>query len=407
MIKNSRKYLLVITVFLALCLIFAGFSIVTFAAAVPDPAILSVDNPNNTGNYTITINDPAGNSATSLHLYENNVMVFSRRVKAGSTTDQIFTYPVTNKPNGIYTYYVITQNSAGNAVCPDLTVTVGPSGPSPTPSPGVTPSPMPKMFDDFNYTSSNDSLLGAHGWIVRSGSGGPGPAGCSWSPSNVTFLTDPDIPGNMLMRLTSSTGGAGNSTVQTEVYTSQLKYFAGTYAARVKFSDLPVSGSDGGAINETFFAISPLAYDNDPNYSELDFEYLANGGWGVSGPTMWCTSWYTYCNTPWSKDNVYNLSNTSYAGWHTLVITVGNGEINYYIDGNFKAKHTGKYYPRKNMSVNFNLWFLGEGPLTSSTYVEEIDWVFHVKDSVFTPTQVNDQVQSYRSQNIRFTDTVN
>lgn len=404
--KNLAKYRLIVTMCLVFSFVFAGFLIVN-AAALPDKAILTVDNANNNGNYTITINDKAGNSATSLHLYENNVMVFSRRVKAGSLTDQIFTYPVTNKPNGIYTYYVITHNSAGDTASLDLTVTVGTSGPSPSPSPGVSPTPTQKMFDDFNYTSSSDNLLNTHGWSVRTGVGGPGPAGCSWSSNNVTFLTDPENPGNMLMRLTSSTGGTGNSTVQTEVDTAQLKYFAGTYAARVKFSDVPTAGTDGAAINETFFTISPLAYDNDPNYSELDFEYLANGGWGVSGPTMWMSSWYTYCNTPWSKDNVYNFSSTSYAGWHTLVIAVGNGEVNYYIDGNFKAKHTGKYYPRKNMCISFNLWFLGEGPLTSSTYVEDIDWVFHAKDALLTPAQVDQEVADMRSQNLRFTDNVN
>lgn len=406
MIKCFNKYQLVITMCLIFSMVIVGFSVGN-AASLPGPAILSVDNANNTGNYTITINDPAGNNAGSLHLFENNVMVFSRKVRTGQTTDQIFTYPVTNKPNGIYTYYVVTQNNVGTTSSADLTVTVGSSGPSPSPTPGVTPTPTQKMFDDFNYTSSNDALLGTHDWTVRTGTGGPGASGCSWSASNVTFLTDPDIPGNMLMRLTSTTGGAGNSTVQSEVVTTQLKFFAGTYAARVKFSDVPSAGTDGAAINETFFTISPLAYDNDPNYSELDFEYLANGGWGVSGPTMWCTSWYTYCNTPWSKDNISNHDNKSYDGWHTLIVTVGNGQNTYYIDGNLKAIHNGKYYPRQSMAIDFNLWFLGEGPLTASTYIEDIDWVYHARDAVLTPAQVDQEVQNFRSQNITFMDTVN
>ncbi len=298
-----------------------------------------------------------------------------------------------------YNHYVEVEvwTGSGGAATPTPT---RPGTPTPTGVPGGK-----RMFDDFNYTGSGDSNLSGHGWSVRTGSGGPGPGGCSWSAGNVTFPTESGS--NKMMRLSATTGGSGGNTVQSEVYTSQRKYFAGTYAARVRFYDTPTSGSDGAAINETFFAISPLDYNNDPNYSELDFEYLANGGWGVSGPTMWMSSWYTYTPDPWSKDNVYNYVNSSHAGWRTLVITVGGGEVKYYIDGVLRATHNGKYYPRKNMTINFNLWFLAEGPLTPSTYIQDVDWVFHAKDVILTPAQVESQVQSYRSQSITFIDEVN
>lgn len=285
----------------------------------------------------------------------------------------------------------------------------GAASATPTPTPTTTPPPSSGkvMFDDFNYTGPWDNNLGSHGWSVKTGIAGPGPGGCSWSANNVSFIADPQNSNNKLMRLTASTDGTASGTSQAEVLTSSMKYFSGTYAARVRFTDTPTSGADGAAINETFFTISPLSYDNDPNYSELDFEYLANGGWGITGPTMWNTSWYTYSNNPWSKDNVYQAFNSSHSGWHTLVITVANGEVKYYIDGVLKTTHNGKYYPRKNMAIDFNLWFLAEGPLTPSTYVEDIDWVYHAKDTVLTPAQVDTAVQSYKSQGTTFTDTVN
>ncbi|WP_051775919.1 carbohydrate-binding protein [Paenibacillus tyrfis] len=264
------------------------------------------------------------------------------------------------------------------------------------------------MFDDFNYTSSSDSVLTEHQWSVKTGVAGPGPVGGSWSASNITFVTDPDNAANKLLRLTSSTDGTPAGTSQAEILTP-MKYFEGTYAARVKFSDTPVSGVDGDGVAQTFFTISNLRYDNDPAYSELDYEYLVNGGWGVSGPALWTTSWYTYSNNPWSKDNVYNYSNKSYNGWHTLVLVVKDGQIKYFADGALLATHSGKYYPRANMAIDFNQWFLPEALMSVSgkrSYQLDVDWVYHAKNTELTPAQVETEVQNYRSQSITYTDNV-
>ncbi len=45
------------------------------------------------------------------------------------------------------------------------------------------------LFDDFDYASSSDPSLSAHGWNVRSNSGGPGVPGATWDPSKVTFAS--------------------------------------------------------------------------------------------------------------------------------------------------------------------------------------------------------------------------
>lgn len=38
------------------------------------------------------------------------------------------------------------------------------------------------LFDDFSYTSYTDPAISAHGWNVRSNSGGPGVPGANWDP---------------------------------------------------------------------------------------------------------------------------------------------------------------------------------------------------------------------------------
>ncbi len=264
------------------------------------------------------------------------------------------------------------------------------------------------MFDDFNYTSSSDPLLSEHQWSVKTGVSAPGPVGASWSADNITFVTDPENTGNKLLRLTSSTDGTPEGSSQAEILTP-MKYFEGTYAARVKFSDTPVSGVDGDGVAQTFFTISNLRYDHDPTYSELDFEYLVNGGWGVSGPTLWSTSWHTYSNNPWSKDNVYNYSNQSYNGWHTLVLVVKGGQVKYFADGALLAEHSGKYFPRANMAIDFNQWFLPEALISTDgtrSYQLEVDWVYHAQNTELTPAQVEAEVQNYRSQSVTHTDNV-
>jgi hypothetical protein len=253
------------------------------------------------------------------------------------------------------------------------------------------------MFDDFNYTSSADALLSSRGWGVREGKGGPGPRGVSWLASNITFVADPANAANKILRLTSTSTGRARTTTQAEIYTP-IKYFEGTYAARVKFSDTPATGADGAQVVQTFFTISPYN-SGDPQYSELDFEYLSNGGWGLTGPTMWNTSW----NSTTVRTSA--SSNQSYNGWNDLVMVVSGGVVNYYINGVLKTSHTGIYYPRRTMQIDFNQWFIdARGP--ASSYVEDVDWVYHAKNAALTTAEVNTIVANYKSQSITFTDNV-
>ena len=262
------------------------------------------------------------------------------------------------------------------------------------------------LFDDFNY--SNYKQFAKHGWIVRTAVGWPGVPGATWGNKQVQFLADPDQRGNRLVRMISSTDG-GSNTQQAQIC-HQRKYLEGTYSARVRFSDTPTDGPSGDQIVQTFYTISPLKAPWDPDYSELDFEYLPNGGWGSTGPTLFTTSWRTFIPEPnWKKDNVFNTSSGSIAGWHTLVTQVSGGKVKYFMDGKPLAEHGGQYYPRSLMSINFNLWFIKDGTVKSSTvrhYQEDIDWVFHEAKKVVAPEEVEAKVAALRRRSVKFQDTV-
>jgi len=263
------------------------------------------------------------------------------------------------------------------------------------------------LFDDFNY--SNHRQLAKHGWIVRTAVGWPGVPGATWGNKQVSFLVDPDQRGNRLLRMISATDGTGSNTQQSQIC-HQRKYLEGTYAARVRFADAPTDGPSGDLLVESFYTISPLKAPWDPDYSELDFEYLPNGGWGFNGPTLFTTSWRTFIPEPnWKKDNVFNTSSGSIAGWHTLVTQVSDGKVKYFIDGKSLAEHGGQYYPRSLMSINFNLWFIKDATVKSTTvrhYQEDIDWVFHEARKALAPEEVEAKVAALRGRSIRFQDTV-
>ncbi|GAA4892209.1 glycosyl hydrolase family 16 [Stackebrandtia albiflava] len=260
------------------------------------------------------------------------------------------------------------------------------------------------LFDDFHYDSHTDADLAARGWTVRANQGGPGVPGAQWPASNVSF---PTVDGDRALRLTAQTDGTAAGTSHAEMF-HQRKFYEGTYAARVRFSDAPVVGADGNHLVETFFTITPLAYDMDPDYGEIDFEYLPNGGWGETGNIFYQTTWETYQNDPWVADNIHTSQRRSFAGWHDLVFTVSGGEVRYYIDGALAATHGGKYYPETPMSINFNLWFIDLAAHTGgvSRYVQDVDWLYFSQNEVVAPAEAVDRVADLRADGVGHTDTV-
>jgi hypothetical protein len=257
------------------------------------------------------------------------------------------------------------------------------------------------LFEDFSYT--NKDQLKKHGWIIRTEPGWPGVPGAIWSEDGVSILPEG------IVRMTSSTEGPGTKTTQAQLC-HQRKYFEGTYAARVRFTDNPVSGPGGDQIVQSFYTIAPLKAPMDPDYSELDYEYLPNGGWGIAGPTLYATTWETFSPEPnWKKDNVFQTISGSQAGWHTLVTQVINQKVRYFVDGKLFAEHGGNYYPEDTMSINFNLWFIRDAMAPAKgarQYQEDIDWVFFQANTGLTPEQVEAAVATMRRKGVKFRDTV-
>jgi len=292
----------------------------------------------------------------------------------------------------------------------------GTPGPTPTTPPTITPGgptatppSSAVLFDDFTYTSNTDPNLAALNWTLRDVQNeGPGIPGATWSPNNISFLVDPNNASNRLVQLQSTTGGSGATTSEAEIYLPS-KFFEGTYATRIYFNDTPASGADGDHLVTTFFTICVpcLTYDLDPNYRENDFEYLPNGGWGVKGNIMYMTTWETFREQPWQAVNASTNIKASFAGWHTLFMTVSGGHVKYYIDGALKADHSDIYYPEGPMTLNYNLWFIdGTGASGTRVWQQRMDWVYFAKDAVLTPTQVDGIVANYKANNVARLDTV-
>ncbi|HEX6283820.1 MAG TPA: glycoside hydrolase family 16 protein, partial [Pyrinomonadaceae bacterium] len=263
------------------------------------------------------------------------------------------------------------------------------------------------FFDDFSYTSTE--AMKKNGWIIRTEPGWPGIPGATWSEQGVSLMKSPDDPGVQFVRMISGTDGTPANTTQTQIC-HERKYLEGTYAARVRFTDQPLSGPGGDQLVQSFYTISPLKAPMDLDYSELDFEYLPNGGWGIEGPTLYATTWETFSPEPnWKKDNVFKTTNGSQAGWHFLVTQVMDKKVRYFVDGKLFAEHGGEYYPEDTMSINFNLWFIRDGMIKSTEmrkYHEDIDWVFFQNGVALLPEQVEATVKAMRSKGTNFTNDV-
>jgi hypothetical protein len=262
------------------------------------------------------------------------------------------------------------------------------------------------LFDDFTYSSRTDPALGQRGWRIRSTAGGPGVSGARWLAENVSF---PTVDGQKVAQLKAVTDGTAGGTSHAEFSQSNRRFFEGTYLARIKFADAPVSGPDGDHVNQTFYTISPLTAPRDPLYSELDFsEYLPNGGWGEPGPINYQTSWYTYVPDPWYADNQSSKQSRSINGWHDVMATVSGGHVRYHIDGVLVGDHSGKFYPRQNMSIDFNQWFIDLAGHASgiSTWIQSIDYVYHAKKQVLSPTQASAAINGFRSGGTAHVDSI-
>ncbi len=270
------------------------------------------------------------------------------------------------------------------------------------------------FFDDFNHPDI-ESLQRA-GWLLRDAPGHPGVPGASWRSDAVRLVNDDEHPGRRLLRMTARTDGTAAGTVQAQVC-QQRKFLSGTYAARIRFSDRPASGADGDPIIQTFYAVTPLRFDFDPEFSEIDWEYLPNGGWGSAATRLYSIAWQTVKIEPWQPYNAAAETVRSLDGWHTLVVQVRAPEVDgsggtsrWFVDGQQVALHGGRNHPAAPMAISFNLWFSPTGLKSQSaeprTWVEDIAWVLHTVDRIVTPEQVERQAERLSAARQHQVDTV-
>jgi len=283
--------------------------------------------------------------------------------------------------------------------------------PSAAPAPSSPPAPVAAdaghFFDDFNH--ADVAGLMRAGWVVRTAVGHPGVTGAAWGPEALSLLDDPARPGNRLLRLAAHTDGTGPGTRQAQLC-QQRKFFRGTYAARIRFADAPVAGADGDPVIQTFYAVAPLRFAYDPLFSEVDWEYLPNGGWGSDKQRLYGISWQTVQVEPWSAFNSQHEQFGSFDGWHTLLMQVDATEVRMFVDGQLVARHGGRNVPVQPMVIAFNLWFSPGGLLPASgaprRWQQDVDWVFHARDQQLAPAAVDAHVARWRSAGTALVDSV-
>jgi hypothetical protein len=103
------------------------------AMGVPGKPVLASDNGYDTGlldgSYKITMNMWYGYNGTTYKLYENGVLIDTKKLTDNSPTAQTAATAVSGKANGTYTYTCELINSFGTTACSPLTITVKDASP--------------------------------------------------------------------------------------------------------------------------------------------------------------------------------------------------------------------------------------------------------------------------------------
>jgi len=260
-----------------------------------------------------------------------------------------------------------------------------------------------ELFDDFGYTGGGpgepvDPQFECFGWYVRTGGGGPGPAGATWRADYVTWADDPLIAGNRVIRLRASTDGTAAGTFQSEVARMPTHSSAAL--------TVPGSGTSIPLRKARSPACRPSACTRACLRSELlrvRHRIYASQPWGTrcgAQPALHFQTWEQYCDVPYTLNMIPSEPSPmcgSLAGWHTLTIIADSGIVRYYLDGLLRASHGGEYYPESTMRILLLHWFADQlGPGVSADMTIEVDWVYHARDAVLSPAQVQSAVDQFR-----------
>ncbi len=315
--------------------------------------------------------------------------------KMNQATDPSFDAKITHyAPSKRITAYVRGALAWGDEPSGTADTDKNPASSPAAPAKGV-------IFDNFHYTGPDDPALTANGWQIRTEKGGPG-IHDTWTADGVTFPAESSAKGGQVLQLRATTDGTKKGTKQSEIQSAKPDYFTGTIAARVYFSDKPTNGRNGDHLNESFFTISPA--DKSNKYSELDYEYMPNGGWGAPGPRIDTTSWLDGNGKPGSRTT--RTQNQSLTGWHTLMVTAMNGTVTYSIDGNKFFSHKGKFFPRERMAAHFSTWFIDLPFKGRRTWDTRVNWLYYQSDRTLSLTEVNKAVDDFYAAGTNHVNTV-
>lgn len=256
------------------------------------------------------------------------------------------------------------------------------------------------FFDDF--LQPDTTALRQDGWVLREGQGHPGVPGARWQADAIR------LQGGEL-RLQAHSDGRPEGTVQAQLC-HQRKLLEGTWSARVRWSDTPLQGPAGDPVIQTFYAVAPLRHDFDPDFSELDWEYLAHGGWGSPQPRLYAINWQTVRLSPWQAHNQALQRPGSHAGWQQLSMQVGGGHTRWFLNDEEIAVHGGRAQPVQPMALAFSVWFSPDGLLPPSAglrrHEQAVDWVMQLPGQRLSPAAVRERVAALRRAGIARVDTV-
>jgi hypothetical protein len=251
-----------------------------------------------------------------------------------------------------------------------------------------------EFFDDF--AQKDLDALRASGWVLREGSGHPGLPGARFSAAQLA------LDGGLLTLRLDTDGTPANTTL------AQLcgarKFLIGTTSARVRLRDSPGSRDP---IVQAFFLAGPLRHDYDPDFSEVDFEYLPHGGWGSPDTRLYGVSWQTVRVQPFQPFNQASQLPGSFDGWQLLTVQVEATRTRHYVNGRLLGEHTGRNVPAKPMAISFNHW-LSAGAVAGAprAYTFEVDWVLHQAGRTLAPEAMQARAEQLRQQGVARHDTV-
>lgn len=251
-----------------------------------------------------------------------------------------------------------------------------------------------EFFDDFSQPDLE--ALRASGWVLRDGSGHPGLPGARFSPAQLAL-------GAGLLTLKLSTDGTPGNTSLAQLC-GPRKFLVGTTTARVRLRDTPGSRDP---IIQSFYLASPLRHDYDPDFSEVDFEYLPHGGWGEPETRLYGVSWQTVRIEPWQSFNQASIAQGSFDGWQLLTVQVEATRTRHFVNGRLIGEHTGRNVPAKPMAISFNHWLAaGAEAGAPREYAFEVDWVLHEAGRTVAPKSMQARAAQLRRQGTAQRDTV-